>query len=95
LGLRWIRSIADPVGDLVPAPEGARGGLSSIPEAKLEALRAAANRGDVAAVRSGLDLLADAHPESVDWIRELSALARSYQMTALRQRLNVPKSPDA
>jgi len=95
LGLRWIRSIADPVGDLVPAPEGARGGLSSIPEAKLEALRAAANRGDVAAVRSGLDLLADAHPESVDWIRELSALARSYQMTALRQRLNVPKSPNA
>jgi hypothetical protein len=58
------------------------------PGALLEPLRAAANRGDIVAVRRELIALRASHPEHAGFVTELEALAAAYQMTALRRRLN-------
>jgi hypothetical protein len=62
------------------------------PDALLEPLRAAANRGDIVAVRRELIALRASHPEHAGFVTELEALAAAYQMTALRRRLN-PAEP--
>ncbi len=53
----------------------------------LQALQAAANRGDIVGVRSELGALKSRCPEHAAWVGELEALAAAYQMTALRRRL--------
>jgi signal transduction histidine kinase/DNA-binding NarL/FixJ family response regulator len=57
------------------------------PDALLEPLRTAANRGDIVAVRTELAALKQRYPEHTAFVAELEALAAAYQMTALRRRL--------
>jgi CheY-like chemotaxis protein len=85
LRLKWRYAEPESVAASLPAsiPAGALP-----PDALLEPLRAAANRGDIVAVRAELAALRATYPEHAGFVTELEALAAVYQMTALRRRLN-------
>ena len=85
LRLKWRYAEPESVAASLPAsiPAGALP-----PDALLEPLRAAANRGDIVAVRAELAALRATYPEHAGFVTELEALAAAYQMTALRRRLN-------
>ena len=57
------------------------------PESVLVPLRAAANRGDIVALRAELAALRTQHPQFAAFATELEVLAAGYRMAALRERL--------
>ncbi len=85
LRLKW--RYAEPEPARAPAAVVAVG-IASRPDATLlEPLQAAANRGDIVAVRAELAALRQRSPEHAAFVAELEALAAAYRMTALRRRL--------
>lgn len=91
LGIRWVRQSgtgeqarsAVPAAGVVLDPRAA-----GVPDLALEPVRQAANRGDIAAVKSALESLRSVHPALDGWVSEMLALSGSYRMSALRSRLS-------
>ncbi len=87
LRLRWRHAEPEPASSSVGVPDAGPAGLPAA--GLLEPLRAAANRGDIGAVKAELAALRVRAPEHAVLWGELEALAAAYQMTALRRRLSV------
>jgi len=86
LRLKWRYAEDRPAVAVAPA---ATVGQAPLPAAELLApLQAAANRGDIVAVRAELAALKQRCPEHAAFVAEMEALAAAYQMTALRRRLS-------
>lgn len=86
----WVR---DPRATTVtgPATNGgvaaARSVSSTLTPVRMQALVAAANRGDVAALKAELAALRESNPGATAVLDELEAMAKTFQMAALRRRL--------
>ncbi|MBN9691467.1 MAG: response regulator [Verrucomicrobia bacterium] len=93
LRLRWQYAEAESV----PTPPNPTPEAGKIPGAEaLAPLRAAANRGDVMALRQELMTLRKHSPQFAGWLAELESLAANYQMAAVRDRLErASKSPSS
>ena len=78
-----------------PVPTSARGTERLPPADKLEALLAAAQRGEITQLRRLLTELRGTHPECLAFIERLEAPARAFQMERLREILTASLSPGA
>ncbi len=96
LRIEWRMSEAEPAGAMERGAVGDSAAASSVtagpvvlpPDALLGPLRAAANRGDIVAFRAALAAFRVESPAHAAFASELEALAASYQMAAIRARLN-------
>ncbi len=81
--------------DVAPAPSTVRGTEPLLPPDKLEALLAAAQRGEITQLRRQLADLRATHPECLAFIERLEAPARAFQMERLREILAASLRPGA
>ncbi len=79
-----------------PPPMPARPGAAiTPPPAALEALLAAARRGEINTLRRLLTELRQTHPECVGFITEIETAARSFLMEHIRRRLEASLTPQS
>jgi hypothetical protein len=75
------------VGEVPAAGAATTSPIPRPPDALLVHLQAAADRGDIIALRAEITRLRQQAPHLSPFLEELETLAAGYQMTALRQRL--------